>query len=335
MNTSVEQSSCNPVVADQHQMNPVQKPGSVSEQLAECTDDSAVEASSVEITPAFADVNVLMLPVDSITPDPSQARKHFDADELLALAVSLRDHGMLHPIHVRLVEESYVIISGERRFRAACEAGFKFVPCAVLDTNKHAEISLAENFLRSDLTAIEKAEALHALQVGGTTLSEIASMVGLKENSVSEIIGLTRLSETIKDECRADSSFSLRELKRIACVESEQQAALFDEYKKRKSIDGKKKTRTVRDFDTVTRCSRTLINALGSLTLSADHDRFNEISTLLDDLVAKILVTIRINQLVAKDAKPEKASAEESIPAVESGAEVSTDHKESVEIDVQ
>src|SRR5205823_4945693 len=91
--------------------------------------------------------------------NPYQPRKSFDADELASLCASVKTHGILQPLVVRQSGDGYQLIAGERRLRAAQDAGLESVPVHVVDFNDREvlEAALAENIQRSDLNAIEKA----------------------------------------------------------------------------------------------------------------------------------------------------------------------------------
>src|SRR6266852_6242107 len=91
--------------------------------------------------------------LDRIQQNPYQPRKHFDEDEIASLSASVKSHGILQPLVVRHVGDSYQLIAGERRLRAAKEAGLKSVPIRVVDFNDQQafEATLVENIQRADL----------------------------------------------------------------------------------------------------------------------------------------------------------------------------------------
>lgn len=120
------------------------------------------------------------LPLADIRPNPDQPRKHFDPDALAELAGSIAANGLLEPILVRPVDGSYVIIAGERRYRASTAAGLTAVPCRVmhLDERDAYVLSVAENVNRSDMTVMEEVDAFAQLVTYGKTHDEIATMFG-------------------------------------------------------------------------------------------------------------------------------------------------------------
>jgi len=157
------------------------------------------------------------LPIDKIYPNPDQPRKKFDPDKLEELAMSIKQYGVLEPIVVtpRLVpsplrgegqdegdegsggETRYMIIGGERRFRASLLAGLEEVPVSILeaDDNLVKELSLLENIQREDLNIIEEAEAYQGLLDRGWTKEDIARKMGFKQTwRVDERLSLLNLS---------------------------------------------------------------------------------------------------------------------------------------------
>lgn len=146
-----------------------------------------------------------MIPVDRLEPNPQQPRVDFgDLDELIA---SIREKGVLEPLLVRpsQVGGRYMIISGERRYRAACEAGLREVPCIEMDVDDRAvaEIALIENLQRKDLTPYEEAEGLLALvERFGYTHEDIAHKIGKSRSSVTESLTIAALPVGIREECR-------------------------------------------------------------------------------------------------------------------------------------
>jgi ParB family chromosome partitioning protein len=145
------------------------------------------------------------MPMDRIHVNPNQPRKDFDEDELSSLKDSLRTHGLLQPILVRPKEDGYEIIAGERRFRAAREAGWAEIPVHVVDFNdqKVFEAALVENLQRTDLNPIEKALGFQDyLQRYQVTQDELAKVVGLDRSTVANLIRLLELAPGVQDAVR-------------------------------------------------------------------------------------------------------------------------------------
>lgn len=140
---------------------------------------------------------VLEVPLAKIRPDPDQPRKEFDDDALARLAANLRSRGQLQPIRVRWDgrRKAYLIVAGERRYRAATRAGLESLVCVVDDRPAAAEDTLidqlAENCAREGLAPLELAAALHALHAGhGLSTYRIAEETGLSQATVSQCLAL-------------------------------------------------------------------------------------------------------------------------------------------------
>ncbi len=147
-----------------------------------------------------ADVGDLReLPVGLIKPNPKQPRTKFDADALAGLAESIESSGVVQPLLVRpLHDGSYELIAGERRWRAAQQAGLEKVPAIVRDS-EHAErlqVALIENMVREDLNPIEEARACAALVEDlGLSKEDLARRVGRSRPAVSNLIRLLDLPD--------------------------------------------------------------------------------------------------------------------------------------------
>lgn len=136
-----------------------------------------------------------------ITPNPYQPRKAFDQEKINELTSSIKEHGVFQPIILKKQAKGYIIVSGERRFRAAKNAGLKSIPAIIrpYEDLKIAEIALAENLQREDLNPIEEAEAYKTIMDRlDITQEELAKKVGKSRSHVTNILGLTTLDENIK-----------------------------------------------------------------------------------------------------------------------------------------
>ncbi len=142
------------------------------------------------------------LPIEKVQPNANQPRKLFDPEALSDLADSIRQHGMIQPICVRLLASGYYqIISGERRWRAAREAGLDEVPVIVIeaDDKKVMELSLIENLQREDLNAMEEAQGyLTLMQEFGMTQEAVSKRVGKSRSAVANAVRLLALPEDLK-----------------------------------------------------------------------------------------------------------------------------------------
>ena len=147
------------------------------------------------------------VPVENLVPNRYQPRQLFDRDEINALAQSIRENGILMPILVRRIGEShdgntFEIIAGERRWRAAQEAQLYEVPIVIkdLDDNKALEVALVENVQRQDLTPLEEAEGYrHLMDEFSRTQEDVAQAAGKSRSHVANILRLLRLPDYVKE----------------------------------------------------------------------------------------------------------------------------------------
>ena len=165
--------------------------------------------------------------------DPEQPRKFFDPQALAELQASILSHGVLQPILVREWSAGkFFIVSGERRYQAAINAGLKTIP-AILTDGDPAEIAIIENLVRENLTAIEEAEAIERLRgLHDYAFSDLSSLLGKAESTLSEILSLNRLPLEVKDDCRNDPKVARGILTVIARQKTpERMTALYRKYK--------------------------------------------------------------------------------------------------------
>lgn len=142
------------------------------------------------------------LPVREIEPDPDQPRKNFDGESLSALAQSITENGLLQPIAVRPKKAGpgYIIIAGERRWRAAKLAGLNEIPAVIIeaDDRKVMELGLIENLQREDLNPIEEANGYKVLMSEyGLTQEEVAQRVGKSRPAVANALRLLALPDPV------------------------------------------------------------------------------------------------------------------------------------------
>jgi ParB family transcriptional regulator, chromosome partitioning protein len=139
------------------------------------------------------------LPVELIKPNPGQPRTNFDAEALAALAASIETSGVVQPLLVRpLPDGSYELVAGERRWRAAQQAGLEKVPAVVRDQAEaeRLQAALIENMVREDLNPVEEARACAALVEDlGLTKEDLARRVGRSRPAVSNLIRLLELPD--------------------------------------------------------------------------------------------------------------------------------------------
>lgn len=132
--------------------------------------------------------------------NPDQPRKIFDEDALKELAESIKVHGIIQPIIVKQVDDRYVIIAGERRWRASRLAGLKTIPCIVKNYSEQeiSEIAIIENLQREDLNPIESAKAIkNLINQYNLTQDEVADKIGKSRPAVANTLRLLLLPESI------------------------------------------------------------------------------------------------------------------------------------------
>jgi ParB family transcriptional regulator, chromosome partitioning protein len=143
--------------------------------------------------------------IQQIQQNPHQPRKTFDKDELASLAASVRIHGILQPIVVRQVGEQYQLIAGERRLRAAQDAGLATIPVHVVDFNDQQvlEAALVENIQRSDLNPLEKAQGFKDyLDRFGMNHEQLAARLGLARSTITNLVNLLDLAPEVQEGLR-------------------------------------------------------------------------------------------------------------------------------------
>jgi ParB family chromosome partitioning protein len=157
-------------------------------------------------TSALDDEQVIPLSLEEVDGGPFQPRQEFEARELDELAASIRANGILQPIIVRPGGAGYEVVAGERRVRAARLAGLTEIPAIVrrYSDDEVLVLSLVENIQRTDLNAIDKAQAFRRLSTHlGATHQEIAERLGIDRTSVTHLLRLLDLPADIQDLVRS------------------------------------------------------------------------------------------------------------------------------------
>lgn len=149
---------------------------------------------------AEATLDARLVPVDQIDPNPYQPRREMDPKALAELAESIRTHGVLEPIIVRPVDSRYELVVGERRWRAAQQAGLTEIPSVVrtMTDQEAAVVALVENLQREDLNPIEEAKAFKRLLELNMTQEEVAAQVGRSRSAVANSLRLLTLPESVQ-----------------------------------------------------------------------------------------------------------------------------------------
>ena len=148
----------------------------------------------------FDSGKVIFLPVEAISPNPEQPRRHFEPEKLEELACSIREMGLLQPLTVRRREGSWELVSGERRLRACKLAGLAQVPCLsiAVDDRSSSLLALVENLQRRDLDFWEEALALRRLvDDWGLSQEECARRIGKSQSAVANKLRLLKLPREV------------------------------------------------------------------------------------------------------------------------------------------
>jgi ParB family chromosome partitioning protein len=146
--------------------------------------------------------SILKISMNLIKANKDQPRKSFDPEKISELAQSIKEHGVIQPIILNKEDDTYIVIAGERRFRAAKSIGLKEIPAVVMniDNKEVLEISLIENIQREDLNPIEEAIAYKKLLVDfNLTQEEISKKVSKSRTAITNCMRLLNLDERVQD----------------------------------------------------------------------------------------------------------------------------------------
>lgn len=146
--------------------------------------------------------SIIKIPINLIKANEAQPRKNFDEEKIEQLAQSIKEHGVVQPIVLRKEGDTYVIVAGERRWRASKIIGLKEIPSVVMElTDKQVlEISLIENIQREDLNPIEEALAYERLiKEFNLTQEELGKRIGKSRTAVTNILRLLNLDERVQE----------------------------------------------------------------------------------------------------------------------------------------
>ena len=150
---------------------------------------------------------VTEVPLASITPNPHQPRAPIRDQDLVELAASIEEHGVIQPLIVTRTPDGYQLIAGERRWRAARLAGLATVPVIVKDAapSEMLELALVENVQRADLNALEEAHAYQQLIEGfGLTQDRVAQRVGKSRVAVANTLRLLKATRAVQEALMAE-----------------------------------------------------------------------------------------------------------------------------------
>ncbi|MCG9232184.1 ParB/RepB/Spo0J family partition protein [Vibrio diabolicus] len=256
-----------------------------------------------------ADGELTDLAIGQLQPGVYQPRKDMAPEALEELAASIQSQGIIQPIVVRQVESGqFEIIAGERRWRAARQAGLKRVPCLVKKVEDRAAIAMAliENIQREDLNVIEEAQALERLQDEFTlTHQQVAEVIGKSRTTVSNLLRLNQLESDVKS-LVADKLLEMGHARALLALQGEQQVEVAQQVAK--------KQMTVRQTEQlVKKCLAPQNEQKGQQEDTEAEQMSHKLSQLLDAKVsltrsangkAKLTISLdephKLNQLIAK-----------------------------------
>ncbi len=256
-----------------------------------------------------ADGELTDLAIGQLQPGVYQPRKDMAPEALEELAASIQSQGIIQPIVVRQVESGqFEIIAGERRWRAARQAGLKRVPCLVKKVEDRAAIAMAliENIQREDLNVIEEAQALERLQDEFTlTHQQVADVIGKSRTTVSNLLRLNQLEFDVKG-LVADKKLEMGHARALLALEGEQQVEVAQQVAK--------KQMTVRQTEQlVKKCLAPQNEQKGQQEDTEAEQMSHKLSQLLDAKVsltrsangkAKLTISLdephKLDQLIAK-----------------------------------
>ncbi len=195
-------------------MNQDKKPRTLTDLLQEHHVDDVLEGEVID-----------EIDLSEIKPNPFQPRRIFDQEKIDELAQSIREHGIFQPIIVKKVLNGYIIVSGERRYRAAQLVGLNTIPSIIrqYEESKVAEIALAENLQRENLTPIEEAEAYKVVMNHlSLTQTELANKIGKSRSHVTNMLGLLNLPDETQ-QMLLTNQISMGHARALSKLENQQQ----------------------------------------------------------------------------------------------------------------
>jgi ParB family chromosome partitioning protein len=238
-------------------------------------------------TPNSQDV-LVDVPVDQIEGNPNQPRKEFDFKSLDELIASIKASGVIQPVIVRRQAAGYQLIAGERRWRAARQAGLERIPAIVRDATdaQSLELALVENLMREDLNPIEEAEAYQKLLAQfGWTQEDLAQRIGRDRSSIANALRLLRLPEEIQADLRGGRLTMGHARALLALVSVSEQLKLRDEILKHEW--------SVRVTEDAIRAAEELARKRGA-TPKRGRRRSVELVALEDALQRALMTRVRI-----------------------------------------
>ncbi len=234
--------------------------------------------------------------------NPDQPRKAFNKESIAELASSIEQHGLLQPITVKRIpeEDAYLLVAGERRYRATQKLGRETITAIITDGNAD-EITVIENLQREDLKPLEQAEALGQLmKKHGYTQEQLAKVIGKARTTVTELLQLTTLPRKIREESRTSDIPKSILIEIVRAKDPDAQCMLWERVKDGGTVRSVRATKTsgkVKDAKALAptakalAAARSLLRRLEELQpgeLTANHDQYQELMRVkaqIDELV--------------------------------------------------
>jgi ParB family chromosome partitioning protein len=242
------------------------------------------------------------LRLDLVQLNPDQPRKIFDEESIAELASSIEQHGLIQPVTVKRIPEKdvYLLVAGERRYRAIQKLGRKAIAAIITDGNAD-EITVIENLQREDLKPLEQADALARLmEKHGYNQVQLARVLGKRRIAINELLQIATLPEDIREGCRTSDTPKSVLIEIARAKEPKAQRALWERVKDGgtvRSVRATKKNAEVKDVPTLTTTAKALVAARGLLRrleelepgeLTANSDQYRELMRVkakIDELV--------------------------------------------------
>ena len=205
----------------------------------------STSAQSVPQNPVGVSSKIEMLKISEISPDNNQPRRYFDKQQLEELKGSISVNGIITPILYRVDGDKKVIVSGERRYKAASEIGLEELP-AQLVSGDYRVIALTENLQRNSLLPMEEARAIQdIINASGLAQQDVAVQLGKAESTISEILKLNSLPSGIQEAAITSPLWSRNKLLKLSKLKDDKQQAEFK--KMLEAIEKKEAAKKSRD----------------------------------------------------------------------------------------
>lgn len=205
----------------------------------------STSAQSVPQNPVGVSSKIEILKISEILPDSNQPRRYFDKQQLEELKGSISVNGIITPILYRVDGDKKVIVSGERRYKAASEIGLEELP-AQLVSGDYRVIALTENLQRNSLLPMEEARAIQdIINASGLAQQDVAVQLGKAESTISEILKLNSLPSGIQEAAITSPLWSRNKLLKLSKLKDDKQQAEFK--KMLEAIEKKEAAKNSRD----------------------------------------------------------------------------------------